>query len=160
MRFKLLTIVTTIVGLMLFAYIVLWGSPPQASNRLVIKTGISDWSIPNERTICGKTIWSQFADYPNETIKLYYCIFWGSFLVDKRVMSWEDETGSFTSRSLALNDLMKRAQNSESIFRFSFENEHFRVTFSIPNLEDETQKYPDLREAWKNGELHQIIEEW
>ena len=160
LRFKLLAMVIPTVGLILFAYLVFGVSPPQASNRLVIRQGDSDWSISNERTIYGKTVWSQFADYPNETIKLFYCIYWGSVLVDKKVMSWEDETGSFSSRSLSLNDLVKRAQNSESIFKFGFENEYYKVSFSIPKLENETHKYSDLSEAWKKGELHQIIEEW
>ena len=160
LRFKLWAIVIITIGLILFAYLVLGVSPPQASNRLIVRKGDSNWSLSNEKRIYGKTIWSQFADYPEETIKLYYCRYWGGVLVDKIVISWEDETGSFSSRSLSLNDLVKRQQNSRSIFKFGFENEYYKVSFNIPKVENGNYKYSDLSEAWDIGELYQIIEEW
>ncbi len=162
MQTRLLAILIIAIVAFLFAYLLFGMSPPKASNELIIrKGGDSSWSLSNEQNIYGKSIWSQFATHPNnETIKLYHCTYQGGILVNKDTMFWEDETGSFSSKPLSLDDLMARWQDLMSVFKFKYENEYYTVSFAIPKLENGTYKYTDLSEAWKRGELYQIIEGW
>lgn len=152
---------TLIILIILVAYILFWLSPPKSPNELVIKKGpYSNWSLTIQGdTVYGVTVWSEFAEYPSEdTIKLYHAIYLGGVLIDKKPMSWEDnKTGHFNSKPLTLQNLTANwieAENA-SIFKFRFENNYYKVSFSIPKHSFET-----LAESWENEELYQTIETW
>lgn len=159
---RLLAILIIAIVAILFAYFLFDTSPPKASNESSVrKERDTSWSLSNEHNIYGKSIWSYFAEYENhETIKLYYCRYWGGILFNKETMSWENEMGIFSSKPLTLNDLITKWQDSASVFKFKYENEYYKVSFSIPTLENGDYKYNDLNEAWERGELYQIIEKW
>ena len=157
--FYVLSIVA--IAAILFAFIGFGLSPPAASNEVTVRKGYTDWRVQNGHTINGESAWAFFADAGNyEAVKIYHCAYWGGVLLDKNVMSWENNDGSYSSKSLTLTDLTARWQDSASVFKFTYENEFYTVSFSIPKLEDGSYKYADLTEAWENAELHQIIEAW
>jgi len=163
MRFRAILYAISIVAIVaiFFAFLTYGLSPPNASNEIYIRKGDTNWSLDNEQTVYGKSIWANFADHEgNETIKIYYCKYWGSILFNKETMRWENEMGNYSSKSLNLNDLMTRWQDSASVFKFNFENEYYKVSFSIPKMENGDYKYNDLGKAWEKGELYQIIEKW
>ncbi|MCJ7713177.1 hypothetical protein MUO66_01785, partial [Candidatus Bathyarchaeota archaeon] len=118
------------------------------------------WNLDTEQTTYGQSIWSNFNDNEDKAIKLYYCTYTGGFFYSFDVMGWENESGIYSTNSLNLDDLLDRWQDSASVFKFNFEKEYYRVSFSIPKFEDGTDKYSDLSEAWEEGELYQIVEEW
>ena len=153
--------------MILFAFLIYGLSPPNFPNETYIRIGTNDWNLDNDQTVYGRSTWSLFADYEGDetirrgdTLKLYDCIYWGAILYDTDAMSWENETGSYSSTSLTLNDLMSRWQDAVSVFKFNYGDEYCRVSFSIPKLENGANKYGDLNEAWESGELYQIIEKW
>ena len=142
-------------------------SPPEASNQIYIRIGDTDWKVDDDPIVNGKSIWAEFADYERdptnrpETIKLYDCIYWGAIISDKETMYWETEQqGTYSSNSLTLNDLVEQWQNSASVFKFKHQDQYFRVSFTIPKLENGDYKYSDITEAWEKGELYQTIEKW
>ena len=161
-----ISIIAIIALLFTFLFFVL--SPPESSNQIYVRVGDTDWSVDAEPIVYGKSIWADFADYERdtttirpETIKLYDCIYWGAVISDKETMFWEtEEQGTYASHSLTLNNLMERWQNSASVFKFKHEDQYFRVSFSIPKLENGNYKYNDIAEAWEEGELYQAIEKW
>ena len=142
-------------------------SPPNASNEIFVVKGYTDWSLDNGRVIHGESVWASFADYEgdetiqrSETIKVYNAIYWGAILFNKAEMSWETETGSYSIESLTLNDLKNSWQDGASVFKYTFEEDYFRVSFSIPKLKNGEYKFSDLTEAWEEGQLYQTIEKW
>jgi len=164
-RFYTISIVAIVA--ILIAFLILFLSPLKASNETYIREGDNDWSLDNDQTVYGKTYWSIYADYMrdetierSETIKLYYCKYWGDILINKETMTWEKDVGTYSSKSLTLNDLMIRWQDSASVFKFNYEDEYYKVSFTIPKLENGDYKYSDLTEAWEKGELYQTIEKW
>jgi len=143
----------------LFAFLVFVMSPPVAPNEVLIGEGVTNWSVGNNPIIHGETIWSNFADSnQGQAIKLGYENYLGGLNLNTEYMSWEDE-GSYSANSLTLNELLTRWQDSESVFKFKYEETLFRVSFSIPT-ENGTPKYADLEEAWENTELYQVVEIW
>jgi hypothetical protein len=149
----------------LFAFLSFGMSPPEAPNENNIGFGSTSWSLDSTPVVHGETFWGVFADYSGEeilehsnTIKVAYEVYWGALPYDSQYMSWEVEDGTFSSKSLTLNDLTERWQDSASTFTFKHENDLYQVTFNIPKLEDGTSKYATLTEAWENGELHQLVE--
>jgi hypothetical protein len=151
------------------AFLMVDTSPPGKSNEIFVTVGHNDWEVGSDQIIYGETIWGVFADYQydegtnrRETIRVDYCIYWGGVQMYKEHMSWENETGNYLSKSLGLNDLILKWQDSESesVFKFKHEDKYYRVAFSIPKLENGIDKYSNLTDAWENGELYQITDEW
>lgn len=163
---KIIYVVSALgIAIVLTAYFLFGLSPPKSSNEIVIKRGAySNWSLTvQDETVYGVTVWSEFAEYPEDAIKLYHATYWGGVLVDKTPMSWEDnKTGDFHSEPLTLQNLTANWLDAEnaSIFRFRFEDNYYKVSFSIPKHSNGTSKYLTLTESWENGELYQIIEIW
>lgn len=154
-------ILIIVIFAVLFAFFVFAMSPPNTSNEILIKEGYTSWSVGNDPVFHGETIWATFADYrDDEAIKVGYEVYWGGLKLNTDYMSWEDQNGSYSTGSLTLNELMANWQGSESVFKFKHEEELFRVSFSIPNLENGMPKYSSLEDAWANKELYQIIEVW
>lgn len=166
-RTLLYTISTIAIVAMVFVFINMVLAPPVTSNEIIITVGDNDWSLGNDPIFYGKSYWSTYSDSSHdetiqrsETIKMYYCIYWGALTVDKETMSWETATGNFSSKSLAHNDLLTRWQDSGSVFKFKHEETYFKVTFSIPKTENGDYKYTNITQAWEKGELYQTIELW
>ena len=158
-------IVITIISLIaigaFFSYLVFAIPLPEEPNEVIItKSHTIKWNLETEQTTYGQSIWSNFNDNEDKTIKLYYCTYTGGFFYSFDGMGWENESGIYSTNSLNLDDLLGRWQDSASMFKFNFEKEYYRVSFSIPKFEDGTDKYSDLSEAWEEGELYQIVEEW
>ena len=140
-------------------------SPPEAPNENLIAFGNNEWSLNTVPRFYGQTVWSRFADYPGNstiehlnTIKVEHEIYFGAIPYDSENMIWEVNDGSYSSNSLTFDDLNERWQVSESVFNFKYGDENFKVTFNIPKLDDGTNKYGTLLEAWNAGELFQTIE--
>ena len=151
----------------LFVLLIFVVPSPSASNENLIKIGYVPWSLNNNLTVHGETIWDKFADYStseeitnDNTIKLGYTIYWGTIPYNTEYMSWEKEDGSYSSNSLSFDDLLSRWQNSEAVFKFKHTDDYYRVSFTIPKLENGNSRYIDLQDAWNTGELYQIIEAW
>lgn len=156
----LFTIISILFVLSLLAYLVYGTVPPKEPNELDIHNHSTNWSLDSEPIIYGKTIWSDFNDNINDSIKVYYVTYTGGFFHNFETMSWEIEPGNFSTRSLDYNTLSDKWDNSSSVFRFKFENDYYRVSFSIPKLENGLDKYDSLIESWEEHELHQIVEKW
>ena len=144
-----------------FSYLVFAIPLPEEPNEVIItKRATIKWNLETEQTTYGKTIWGNFNDNEEKAIKLYYCTYTGSLFHSFEVMGWENESDIYSTNSLNLDNLLDRWQDSASAFKFNYENEDYRISFSIPKFEDGTDKYSDLSEAWEEGELYQIVEEW
>lgn len=164
-RALIYTLLVIAIFTLLFIFLVFGVSPSVAPNENIIRFGNTAWSLDNNSSFHGKTVWLRFADYPgnssmehSNTIKIEHVIYWGIIPYDSEDMNWEVENGSYSSNSLTFNDLMGRWQDSESIFKFKHRDDFYHVTFSIPKLENGTSKYATLLEAWEKGELYQVIE--
>ena len=155
---KIITVVAVLALVLAFAYLVLGTVPPKAPNEQDIRHDWIDWSIDTEPAVYGKTIWSDFADNINASIKVYHCTYYGGVFHSFETMTWETEPGTFSTSSLNYYDLEAKWSGSASIFKFKFEDEFYKVTFSIPKTENGLDKYTSLLEAWENEELHQIVE--
>jgi hypothetical protein len=160
----LYVVLTLIILIILVAYFLFWLSPPKSSNEIIIQRGAySNWSLTIQGdTIYGVTVWSEFAEYQEDAVKLYHATYWGGILFDKTPMSWEDKTGSFQSKPLTLQNLTENWIDTEnaSIFKFRFRDNYYKVSFSIPKYSNGTSQYPTLAESWENGKLYQTIEPW
>ncbi len=75
-------------------------------------------------------------------------------------MTWEDEYGRFSTKPLILSDLETMWKDTESVFKFRYDDDFYKVSFSIPQLDDESYKYLDLEESWYHGELKVTISQW
>ena len=140
-------------------------SPPATPSENTIAFGNTEWSLDSNPRFYGKTVWARFADYSGNltidqlnTIKVEHEIYLGAIPYDSEAMTWEVNTGSYSSHSLTYNDLTDHWQGSKSIFTFKHGDTLLTVTFSIPKLTDGTNKYPTLLESWEAGELYQTIE--
>jgi hypothetical protein len=167
LRTKIYAISTITIVVILFIFVIYGLSPPNFPNETYIREGNNDWNLDNGQTVHGRSTWAIFADFEGdtnisrkETIKLYDCVYWGALLYDTDAMSWENEMGDYTSRSLTLNDLMLRWQDQVSVFKYKYGDEYYKVSFSIPKMENGTSKYIDLKDAWESGELYQTVEKW
>ena len=161
MKLRAITIISLIAIGAFFSYLVFAIPLPEEPNEVIITKGLTiKWNLETEQTTYGQNIWSNFNDNEDKAIKLYYCTYTGGFFYSFDVMGWENESGIYSTTSLNLDDLLDRWQDSASMFKFNFEKEYYRVSFSIPKFEDGTDKYSDLSEAWEEGELCQIVEEW
>jgi hypothetical protein len=130
------------------------------SNELLITYGISNWILSD--VFNGEIVWSDFAEYSQvKTIKIYKTNYWWIFLFNAEAMAWEKE-GVFSYSPLNLEDILSHEHNSESIFRFRYQNEYFKVVFSIPKYENGTYKYPNFEETWlaEQPEINFLIEIW
>lgn len=156
--FKIISIISIIAFVSFFAYLVLGTVPPEYPNEQDIKHGWTDWSLETETAVYGKTIWSDFADNVNNSIKVYHCTYYGGVFHSFDDMTWETEPEAFSSSSLNYYDLESKWNGSVSVFKFRFEDDVYKVTFSIPKTENGLDKYSSLLEAWENEELHQIVE--
>ena len=164
-RALIYTLLMIAIFALLFLFLVFGMSPPDTQNETIIRSGNTDWSLDNNPKFYGRTVWARFSDYVanstlqnTDTIKVENAMFLGSILYDTEAMSWEVENGSYSFNSLTFDDLMGRWQNSESIFILKQGDNLFKVTFTIPKLQDGTSKYSSLLEAWEEGELYQIVE--
>ena len=155
---KIISIILIIATVSFFAYLIFGPTPLKAPNEQDIRHDWIDWSIDAEPAVYGKTIWADFADNINNSIKVYHCTYYGGFFHSFDDMTWETEPGTFSSSSLNYYDLEAKWNGSSSIFKFKFEDEFYKVTFSIPKTENGLDKYNSLLEAWENEELHQIVE--
>ena len=153
-------IISIIIIVSFFGYLVFGTVPPNDPNEQNIKNGYTNWSLDTEPIIYGKTIWSDFSNNINDTIKVYSCTYTGGFFHSFDFMSWETEPGVFSSESLDLSDLLAKWENSTALFKFMFEDDFYKVSFSIPKLENGLDKYNSLEEAWEVEELYQIVEKW
>ena len=149
----------------LFVFLVFGVSPAKAPSENIMRFGNTYWSLDSTPVFYGTTVWSMFADYSgnanlehSNTIEVEHTTYWGVIPYDSEPMFWETEDGSFSSASLTFDDLMGRWEDSESVFKFKHGEDVYQVTFSIPKLENGTNKYTTLLEAWNEGELYQIIE--
>lgn len=135
---------------------------PKPSNALVISEGLRyDWELLNEQSIYGQISWSEFGGYrENDPIKIYYKSYVGPIWFSSNEMTWEDEYGRFSSKPLILSDLETRWKDTESVFKFRYDDDFYKVSFSIPLLNNGTYKYLDLEESWENGELYVTINSW
>ena len=140
-------------------------SPAAAPNENIITFGNTEWSLDTNPRFYGKTVWARFSDYSGNstiehlnTIKVEHEVYFGAIPYDSEHMNWEVSDGSYSSNSLTFDDLMGHWQGSESIFTFKHGDDLLKVTFSIPKLDDGTNKYTTLLEAWEEGELYQTIE--
>lgn len=156
-------LIIAILGL-LFIFMIFGLSPLESPNENIIRFGPTTWSVDSDPVLYGKTVWERFSDFPGDptiehsnTIKVEYTLHWGIIPFDSEGMSWEVENGTFSSNSLTYNDLMERWRDSEAVFIFRHEDTLFKVTFSIPKLENGENKYDTLLEAWEVMELLQII---
>jgi len=157
-------LIVAILGL-LFILMIFGMSPLESPNENIIRFGLANWSADNDHILHGKTVWERFSDFSGDptikhsnTIKVDHIIHWGILPIDSEAMSWEVENGTFSSNSLNYNDLMERWQDSESVFIFNHEDALYKVSFSIPKLENGANKYDTLLEAWEEMELLHIIE--
>lgn len=157
---KIISVVTVIVFASFLAYLVLGTVPPKNPSEQDIQHGYTNWSLDTEPIIYGKTIWSDFSDNINNSIKVYYCTYYGGFFHSFDTMSWETEASVFSSTSLNSYDLLAKWDDSAAVFKFKYEDDCYKVSFSIPKMENGLEKYISLVEAWEKEELHQIVEKW
>jgi hypothetical protein len=66
----------------------------------------------------------------------------------------------FHQKPLILSDLETRWEDTESVFKFRYGDDFYKVSFSIPQLADGAYKYLDLEESWYYGELNVTISQW
>lgn len=156
-------LITAILGI-LFIFMIFGMSPMESPNEDIIGFGPTNWSVNNDSILYGKTVWERFSDFPGDssiehsyTIKVEHIFHWGIIPVDSESMSWEVKNGTFSSNSLAYNDLMGRWRDSEAVFIFEHEDTLLKVSFSIPKLENGEDKYDTLLDAWEEMELLQIV---
>lgn len=149
------------MALIVFLVYLVYGIvPPINPSDQDITHGYYDWSLDTEPIIYGKTIWSDFSDNVNHSIKVYYCIYTGGYFHEFNAMYWEVDPGNYSSASLNYFNLLDKWDGSTAAFRYKYNEEFFRVSFSIPKLENGLDKYDSLKEAWNEEELHQIVEKW
>ena len=161
--------ILAIVAILLVSVIVISvAGSSEPANAFVISNGNRfDWGLVTEQTVYGQVYWSEFRDYPNnDTIKIYIKSYIGPIWFDSHEMKWEDEYGRFSSKPLILSDLEKRWKDTESVFKFRYDDDFYKVSFSIPRLNNGTYKYLDLEESWyhgannASGELKVTISPW
>lgn len=155
---KIVSIISIIATVSFFAYLIFGTVPPKAPNEQDMQHGVTNWNLDNEPVIYGKTIWADFADNKNNSIKVYHCTYYGGFFHSFDAMSWETEAGVFSATSLNMYDLLAKWNDSTAVFKFKYENDLYKVSLSIPKMENGLDKYSSLTAAWENEELHQIVE--
>lgn len=163
------------IAIILVAYFVLILPPPIFPSETLLGRGAihSNWSVKtNETTITGSAIWTKFAYYSDDSIRLYHSIYWGTFLYTKDGLNWIDKQGNLQEKALTLSNLTARwqyggktvptsQQNGSSTFKFAFDSSYYlRVVFSIPLADGDDYKYNSLEEAWESGELYLTITWW
>lgn len=169
MKFKAITYALLFLSILalIFAFMVFVMAPPNSPNEITVGFGNNDWGLDSEPVVHGRSIWNKFSDYRvdvsvplnhSNSIKVAYENYWGAIPYNSEYMSWEVEDGVFSSNSLIYDDLIGRWQDSEAEFKFSYGDNFFQITYSIPKLEDGTNKYATLLDAWDKGDLFQIVE--
>jgi hypothetical protein len=161
------------IAIIALAYSILVLSPPVFPNEILLKRGPlqSDWSVEiDDVTIEGSTIWSNYAYYPGESIRLYHSIYVGGIPFTEEGLSWIDDQGNLQEKALTLDNLTARwqyegipvptsQQNGASTFKYVLDEHNLKVIFTIPR-EGDGYKYQSLEKAWEVGELHLTISKW
>jgi len=148
-------------------------SPPVFSSEILLRKGPvqSDWSAEvDDLTVRGSTIWSNYAYYPGESIRLYRSVYLGAIPFTEEGLSWINDHGNLEEKALTLDNLTARwqyerttvpisQQNGSSTFKYVSGEYNLRVVFTIPR-DGDGYKYQSLDKAWEAGELYLTISEW
>jgi hypothetical protein len=148
-------------------------SPPVFPSEILLRKGPvqSDWSAEvGDMTIRGSTIWSNYAYYPGESVRLYRSVYLGAIPFTEDGLNWINDQGNVEEKALTLDNLTARwqyegtlvptsQQNGSSTFKYILDEHNLRVVFTIPR-EGDGYKYQSLDKAWEAGELYLTISGW
>lgn len=162
-----------VIVIIALAYSIFVLSPPVFSSQILLRRGPvqSDWSVEvDDTTVRGSTIWSNYAYYPGESIRLYRSVYLGAIPFTEEGLSWINDQGNLEEKALTLDNLTARwryegaavptsQQNGSSTFKYVVDGHNLRVVFTIPR-EGGSYKYQSLNKTWEAGELYLTISEW